>query len=217
MCGRFPQTSSPQQYAELFGISTDLSARPRYNVAPSTNIIACRVSHDGDKELSLLHWGLIPSWSKGPDNRFSMINARAETVASKPAYRTPFRKRRCLIPADGFYEWTPEDGKQPYYIHDKDDKPLVFAGIWDHWQDDQGDRIDSCSIIVCDANQQMKNIHDRMPVILSADSWESWLTSEDKDALQALLVPYSGDLDIYKISRAVNSPKHDGPELLKPV
>jgi putative SOS response-associated peptidase YedK len=93
----------------------------------------------------------------------------------------------------------------------------VFAGIWDHWQDDQGDRIDSCSIIVCDANQQMKNIHDRMPVILPADSWESWLTGEDKDALQALLVPYNGNLDIYRISRAVNSPKHDGPELLKPV
>ncbi len=215
MCGRFVQSSSPLQYADQFGISTDMSTKPRYNVAPTDNILACRLSSDGERELTSLHWGLIPSWSKGLDKRFSMINARAETVASKPAYRTPFRKRRCLIPADGFYEWKAEDGKQPYYIHSKDNKPLVFAGIWDHWQDEDGDRIDSCSIIVCDANQQMQGIHDRMPVILPDDTWDSWLEGKDKGALQAMLVPYSGNLDIYKVSRTVNSPRNDGPDLIK--
>ncbi len=111
MCGRFTQFSSPQRYAELFGLTTELSQKARYNITPGTDILACRFSLEGNKELVPLHWGLVPSWSKGPDKRYTMINARAETVASKPAYRTPFRRHRCLIPADGFYEWHAENGK----------------------------------------------------------------------------------------------------------
>jgi len=216
MCGRFSQSSSPQQYAEQFGISTDLSLKARYNVAPTDQVVACCLSDEGEKILTTLHWGLIPSWSKGPDKRFSMINARAETVASKPAYRGPFRKHRCLIPADGFYEWKQEDGKQPYYVHADANNPLVFAGIWDHWQDESGDRINSCSIIVCDANEQMHRLHERMPVILPADKWDDWLGEKSVDALQEMLVPYKGnDLEIYPVSRLVNSPTHEGEELIK--
>ncbi len=218
MCGRFSQSSSPQQYAEQFGISTDLSLKPRYNVAPTDHVVACCLSDQGEKILTTLHWGLIPSWSKGPDKRFSMINARAETVAEKPAYRGPFRKHRCLIPADGFYEWKQENGKQPYYVHARDNTPLVLAGIWDHWQDEDGDRIDSCSIIVCDANTQMRSLHERMPVILPIYMWDAWLAEQDVEVLQGLLVPYEGDdLDIYPVSRAVNSPTHEGAELIKPL
>ena len=216
MCGRFTQTSSPQGYAEQFGISTDLSHKARYNIAPSTDILACRMSVDGVKELTPLHWGLVPSWSKGPDKRYSMINARAETVASKPAFRTPFRRQRCLIPADGFFEWHAENGKQPYYIHRKDTAPLVFAGLWDQWGDSEGDVIDSCTIIVCAANNLMSPIHERMPVILDPAVFDDWLQSTDADYLQSLLLPYAGPgLEMYPVSRAVNSAKNDRAELLE--
>jgi len=215
MCGRFSQASSPERYAEQFGITTNLAHEPHYNVTPSYNIMACRLSNGLHKELTTLRWGLIPSWSKGVDNRYSMINARAETVATKPAYRNLFRKHRCLIPADGFYEWKQEDGKQPYYIHFKNNEPLVFAGIWDHWQDADGNKIESCSIIVCEANKQIRAIHERMPVILPADTWDTWLNEQDTNSLQNLLVSYNGnELDIYKVSRAVNHPKNDGAELI---
>jgi len=216
MCGRFTQYSSPQRYAELFGISTELSQKPRYNITPDSDILACRYSAEAGKELVRLHWGLVPSWSKGPDKRYSMINARAETVASRPAYRAPFRRHRCLIPADGFYEWHEENGKQPYYVHLDDNTPLAFAGLWDHWDDGQGDHIESCTIIVCDANKLMQPIHQRMPVILKADVFDSWLESDDTDYLQALLKPYEEtDLAMYPVSREVNYPKNDNAGLLK--
>jgi putative SOS response-associated peptidase YedK len=215
MCGRFIQYSSPQRYAELFGISTELSQNARYNITPGTDILACRYSLEGNKELVPLHWGLVPSWSKGPDKRYSMINARAETVASKPAYRGPFRHHRCLIPADGFYEWHEENGKQPYYIHRADNTPLAFAGLWDHWDDEAGDHIESCSIIVCQANKLMRPIHERMPVILQADVFDAWLQSDDTDYLQALLKPYAEkDIEMYPVSREVNNPRNDNARLL---
>lgn len=215
MCGRFTQVSSPRRYAELFGTTAEFTLKARYNVAPSSDIVACRLSPDGNKELVLLHWGLVPSWSKEQDKRYSMINARAETVASKPAYRAPFRHHRCLIPADGFYEWHTEDGKQPYYIHRKDNVPLAFAGLWDHWDDGEGNHIESCTIIVCGANSLMSPIHERMPVILKPDVFDSWMMNDDTDYLQSLLIPYEeNDLEIYPVSRAVNSPKNDRPDLV---
>ena len=216
MCGRFTQFSPPQCYAEFFGITTKLSQKPRYNIAPGTDILACRFSPEGNKELVPLHWGLIPSWSKGQDKRYSMINARAETVASKPAYRAPFRRHRCLIPADGFYEWHEENGKQPYYIHRADNTPLAFAGLWDHWDDGEGDKIESCTIIVCEVNKLMRPIHERMPVILKADVFDAWLESDDTDYLQTLLQPYEEtDLEMYPVSREVNYPKNDNAKLLE--
>ena len=215
MCGRFSQISSPQVFAELFGLESELAFRPRYNVSPNSDILACRVSLEGKKELVPLHWGLVPSWSKGLDKRFSMINARAETVATKPAYRAPFRRHRCLIPVDGFYEWHEENGKQPYYIKHLHDTPLVFAGLWDHWDDGEGDRIESCSIITCEASPFMLPVHERMPVILKAENFDAWLESEDTDYLQTLLVPYAEqDIEMYPVSPVVNNPRHDSAELL---
>jgi putative SOS response-associated peptidase YedK len=215
MCGRFSQISPPRRYAELFDTTSDFSLKARFNVAPSSDILACRLSPGGIKELVLLHWGLVPSWSKGLDKRYSMINARAETVASKPAYRAPFCHHRCLIPADGFYEWHAENSKQPYYIHRKDNVPLAFAGLWDHWDDGEDDHIESCSIIVCEANNLMSPIHERMPVILKPDVFDSWLKNNDTDYLQSLLIPYKeDDLEMYPVSRAVNSPKNDRPDLV---
>ena len=215
MCGRFSQISSPRRYAELFDTTSDFSLKARFNVAPSSDVLACRLSPDGKKELVLLHWGLVPSWSKSLDKRYRMINARAETVASKPAYRAPFRHHRCLIPADGFYEWHDENGKQPYYIHRMDNVPLAFAGLWDHWDDGEGNHIESCTIIVCAANNLMSQIHERMPVILKPNVFDNWLKNNDTDYLQSLLIPYQEtDLEIYLVSRAVNSPKNDRPELV---
>lgn len=218
MCGRFTQYSSPQRYAELFGVSSELPHNARYNVTPGTDILACRSTMEGSRELVPLHWGLVPSWSKGPDKRYSMINARAETVASKPAYRAPFRRHRCLIPADGFYEWHEEHGKQPYYIHRADNRPLAFAGLWDHWDNGAGGHIESCTIIVCEVNRLMRRIHERMPVILAADLFDAWLESEDTDYLQSLLKPDEiTDLEMYPVSREVNYPKNDNAGLLQPL
>lgn len=217
MCGRFTQINT-ESYAAMFGIQDGLSATPRYNLAPTDHILACRLNPDGKKEFTEMYWGLVPSWSNGPDSRYSMINARAETVAEKPAYRTPFRRHRCLVPADGFYEWMAENGKQPYYIHHVDKTPLVFAGIWDHWQDDSGDQIDSCAIIVCEANRQMRQVHERMPVILLPELWDTWLGESEVTRLQSMLRPYAKqDLDIYPVSKAVNNPKNDGEQLIAPV
>ncbi len=215
MCGRFTQFSSPQRYAKLFGLTTELSQKARYKITPGTDILACRFSLEGNKELVPLHWGLVPSWSKGRDKRYTMINARAETVASKPAYRGPFRRHRCLIPADGFYEWHAENGKQPYYIHRADNTPLAFAGLWDHWDNGEGDKIESCTIIVCQVNKLMHPIHQRMPVILKANVFDAWLEYDDTDCLRALLQPYEEtDLEMYPVSRLVNYPKNDNAELV---
>lgn len=146
-----------------------------------------------------------------------MINARAETVHEKPAYRKPFRSQRCLIPADGFYEWKRADGKQPYYFHRKDDTPLVLAGLWDHWEGENGETMDSCTIIVTEANDLMRPVHDRMPVILSPDFWETWLdTDTDTPTLLSLLTPYErSDIEGYAVSKQVNNVRHDAPELIE--
>lgn len=217
MCGRFTQISSPQTYAELFGIRSELSTSPRYNVTPGSDVLACRISLDGVKQLVPLHWGLVPSWSKGLDKRFSMINARAESVATKPAYRGPFRHHRCLIPVDGFYEWHSEDGKQPYYIHHANQTPLALAGLWDHWDDGEGDKIESCTIITTPANHFMLPIHERMPVILPPEMFDSWLSRDEPDMLQGLLAPYTrADLAMERVSRAVNNPRNDSAALIVP-
>ena len=215
MCGRFTQISSPPVYADLFGVSTELPNRKRYNIAPGHPVLACRISLEGKKELVPLHWGLVPSWSKGLDKRFTMVNARAETLATKPAYRGPFHRHRCLIPVDGFYEWHSENGKQPYYVHRKENTPLVLAGLWDHWDDGEGDRIESCTIITTKANDFMQPIHERMPVILKPAVFENWLSYDDTAYLQTLLLPYTdSDLELYPVSRDVNNPKADRAELI---
>lgn len=217
MCGRLVIYSPSERYAGLFGVTANFALSPRYNIPPTFEIPACRVSPQGEREMMLMRWGLVPRWSKGPDSRFSMFNARSETVHEKPAYRSAFKNQRCLIPVDGFYEWSQSNGKQPYFIHRRDNTPMVFAGLWDYWQGKDGNSIDSCTIIVTKANDEMQSIHDRMPVILDPRLFDDWLDPQNHavDELSDMLQPYaSGDLESYPVSRDVNTPRNDNPDLL---
>ena len=221
MCGRFTRTQSPEEYAKLFGVDTALHLKPQYNVAPTQDILACRTNQDGKRELALLHWGLIPSWAKEPRTGYSMINARAETVATKPAFRNAFKRQRCLIAADGFYEWKPtEHGKQPFYIFIKDHAPFAFAGLWEHWEGEGHEPVDSATIIVTSANKAVETIHDRMPVILPPSAYDEWLDPEvtNKDRLQELLVPYPAEeINMYPVNKFVNSARNNDERCVTPI
>ena len=220
MCGRLAIFSPPESFSELFGVDQVIDYSPSYNIPPTLAIPTCRLDIEGHRELLTMRWGLVPHWSKGPDSRFSMFNARAETVHEKPAFRGAFRKQRCLIPADGFYEWSQANGKQPYFIHRRDNAPLVFAGLWEQWRGESDESIDSCTIIVTEANEQMQALHDRMPVILRQRQFNDWLDPENDqiDDLRDMLKPYAaGDLEIYPVSRDVNRPKNDRAGLIERV
>lgn len=219
MCGRFSLTTEPSKLAEHFDLPTLPNLTPRYNIAPTQDIAVIRNGESGNKDLAMLHWGLVPHWSKGPDSRYSMINARAETIAEKPSFREAFRKRRCLIPADGFYEWQPsKDGKQPFRITLPNEEPFAFAGLWESWRGEDGTEINSCTIIVTEANKQVRTIHDRMPVILSPKHYEVWLNHTDEPAkLLGLLKPYEGNLTTHKVSRHVNNPANDDEICIRPI
>jgi putative SOS response-associated peptidase YedK len=223
MCGRYAITSPLEAVIKAFSVKgAGFNFPARYNAAPSQDLPVIRRAEDAERELTFMHWGLVPSWSKGPDARFSMINARSETVASKPAYRGPFRNRRCLVPANGFYEWRKTaDGKQPYFITMRTGEPFVFAGLWDHWTSPEGDEITSFTIMVTAANDCVRPIHDRMPVILGPDDYRSWLGEDgapSRTKLAILLRPYPAELmETYPVSRKVNSPANDSADLLEPV
>lgn len=214
MCGRFTLRTNIHEIAHLFELP-DVPTLPfRYNIAPTQDVAAVRRSPtQNDRELRLLHWGLIPSWSKDAKIASRLINARAETVAEKPSFRSAFTKNRCLILADGFYEWQKlADGKkQPFYIHRQDDGPFAFAGLWEAWDHD-GQAIESCTIITTTANEVMQPLHDRMPVILAKPAYDQWLDPQfkDKPALKELLKPCPADwLEAYPVSTRVNNPKHE--------
>jgi putative SOS response-associated peptidase YedK len=219
MCGRFVQYSAPEVYASQFDLDSICKAAPRYNIAPTQPVLAIRRTKDSKRELVPLRWGLVPSWSKGPDSRYSMINARTETVNSKPAYRNAFKHRRCLIPAEGFYEWKAgKGGKTPFLIRRADNEPFAMAGLWERWKGRAGEALESCTIVVTDANELVRDIHDRMPVILARNDFEGWLDPDNKDttSLLTMLVPANPDRwTMYRVSRQVNSPRNDGPELLE--
>lgn len=222
MCGRFFLDATQEDIEVLVGqlASADRLA-PRYNIAPGQPVPIVREDALGKRHLKLVHWGLVPSWSKGPDPHFSMINARAETVADKPAYRAPLRYRRCLIPASGFYEWQPTGRgfKQPFAIRRKDHRPFAMAGIWEHWMGADGSELESCSIIVTAANAALALVHERMPVILAPTDFAAWLdrAQQHPDDLLPLLRPSPAeDLEVYRVSREVNNPQQDGPRLIQP-
>jgi len=222
MCGRFVQASPSRAYAELFGLAdTELDLPPRYNVAPSQAVLAARMEPTHKTRLVPLRWGLVPGWSKGPDARYSMINARAETVHEKPAYRSAFKYRRCLIPSEGFYEWRSEGGrKQPWLIHRRDRRPFAMAGLWEHWQDPAGNELESCTIIVTQANALIAPIHDRMPVILDPTDWATWLdpANQNPAALGTLLRSYADEqMAAYPVSTRVNRPANEGAALIEPL
>lgn len=222
MCGRFFLDAELDELDELVGpfVEADRLA-PRYNIAPSQPIPVVREDALGNRQLKLLHWGLVPTWSKGPDPHYSMINARAETLAEKPAYRAAFRYRRCLIPASGFYEWHPTGRglKQPYVIRRADHAPLFMAGLWEHWMGADGSELESCSIVVTAANKVVAPVHERMPVILDPANYGIWLdrNHQHTDDLMALLRPCDPDLlEVYPVSREVNNPQNEGARLIQP-
>ena len=220
MCGRFALYSDPFILAKRFGVEALPELRPRYNVAPSQSIPIVR-EEIGARRFALARWGLIPHWAKDTKIGYHTINARAETVAEKPAFRNAFKRRRCLIPADGFYEWQAIPGskvKQPWFIVLRDREPMAFAGLWEQWRSPEGEELESCSIIVTDANELMQPIHERMPVILAPGDWNAWLETDAKDAggLQNLLKPYSAeDMAAWPVSMKVNSPRNDVEECVE--
>ncbi|MDD5460336.1 MAG: SOS response-associated peptidase [Methylococcales bacterium] len=220
MCGRFALYSDAFTLSKRFGVHMPPELRPHYNMAPSQNILIMR-QEEGKRSFALARWGLIPHWAKDMKIGYSMINARAETVADKPAFRAAFRYRRCLIPANGFYEWQVIPGsknKQPWFVTLKDRESMAFAGLWERWRSPEGEELESCTIIVTEANGLMRPIHDRMPVILAPADWDAWLGLEDKDAeyLQNLLKPYPTEkLKAWPVSTKVNNPRDDSVECIE--
>jgi putative SOS response-associated peptidase YedK len=218
MCGRYTLKTPINVLAKGFGITEyPSSLLPNYNVALAQEVAAV-VEEDDKRKLEILHWGLIPSWARDPAIGNKMINARAETVPKKPSFRSAFKKRRCLVLADGFYEWQKtDDGKQPYHIKMQDDSPFAFAGLWETWKN--GEEIRSCTIITTDANDLMSEIHHRMPVILHPEDYAMWLDPDfdEKEPLTSLLKPYPADtMEAYAVSRRVNKPSNNEPSVLEP-
>jgi len=218
MCGRFTLTVSARVLAELFDVPEPVGLAPRYNIAPTQQVLVARTG-DGGRELASVRWGLIPHWTDDPSIGSRMINARGETVATKPAFRSALKHRRCLIPADGFYEWKKEaGGKQPYLIRFADGRAFAFAGLWERWLPrDGGEPIDSCTIITTTPNELLRELHDRMPVILPTAAFDDWLRSEPPAAprLDELLAPHpAAQMEAFAVSRRVNSPAYDGPDCI---
>jgi len=221
MCGRFTLTAPYDVIYDYFGIgdqSPQPVFKPRYNIAPSQDIaVVMQLLEQPTRQLAMMHWGLIPHWAKDKKIGYKMINAKAETLTEKPSYRTAYKKRRCLIPADGYYEWKPmKDRKQPYYIQFHHHDLFAFAGLWEHWQGEQED-IYSCTIITTDADKKVGKIHTRMPVIMTLEYYERWLDPENQDteSLQDCLITDTSDIEFYPISMVVNSPKNEGADLIE--
>lgn len=223
MCGRFAYFSAHEAMVRLFGLPADTpEVEPRWNIAPTQFVPAVRVGADGRRRLSLLYWGLVPHWAREKAIGARMINARAETLREKPSFRTPFRQRRCLVLADGYYEWqaTP-DGKQPWFIRRADRAPFAMAGLWESWVETPGEPpLESCTIITTEAAAPLDAIHHRVPVVLAAADYDRWLATgaADLEALAALLVaPTAGLLEPVRVSRRVNNARNEGPELIEPL
>jgi putative SOS response-associated peptidase YedK len=222
MCGRYTITISADTAREDLGIvSMPDDYQPRYNVAPTQPVAV--VTDSVQRAAAWMHWGLIPFWAKDPSIASRLINARSETVMEKPAFKNAFHKRRCLILADGFYEWQkgsgPKGRSQPFYFKRNDEKAFAFAGLWEFWRSPEGLEIRSCTILTCDANDLVRPVHPRMPVMLSGDDLWAWLSSDLKpDELQSLLRSYPPELMMaYPVSLQVNRPDPDSPELIKPL
>jgi putative SOS response-associated peptidase YedK len=217
MCGRFTLRTPSNVLVTQFQLAVDPQLPLRFNIAPTQPVAVVRqTSADSPRELAMLHWGLIPSWAKDPKMGARMINARAETVAEKPSFRAAFRRRRCLVLADGYYEWQSTGGrsKQPYYIRRRDDAPFAMAGLWEHWP--KGDPpIESCTVITTAANDLTRPIHDRMPVILNEADYARWLDPELEDAGALLMPQEEGTLRADCVSTHVNRPANDDPRCIE--
>lgn len=227
MCGRFVSSNSPDKIAEFFGASFDSPQEApeqlpaNFNTAPTNDIYAVTADPEGERHIEVFQWGLIPSWAKDTKIGSKMINARAETVAEKPAFKGLLKKHRLLVPMDGFYEWK---DKKPVFIHRRDNEPLAVAGLWAAWRDKSGPAdapwLHSCTLITTSANKTMEPVHDRMPVILPESLWERWLdpTFQDLEALTKLLQPAANDLlTMHPVSTEVNNARNKGEHLIEPL
>ncbi len=221
MCGRFTLSGNTQELATLFDLDSVPELTPRYNIAPTQAVAAIRITqHSAKRELTFFNWGLIPSWAKDIKMGSRMINARSETVAEKPAYRAAFKRRRCLVPADGFYEWQKLDGyKQPHYIGMKDHVPFAIAGLWEHWEGGDGSVIESCTLLTTTPNDLVSSLHNRMPVIIHPEDYDDWLLpAPDTGLLMHLLRPYPAEeMVAYPVGTVVNSPANDSPACIEPL
>jgi len=221
MCGRFTLTVNPGELQDAFSeYSFPEQFSPRFNIAPTQPVLA--IANDGKNKADFFLWGLIPSWAKDPSIANKLINARGETIAEKPSFRGSFKYKRCLILADGFYEWKAQaDGKSkiPHYIHMKDRKPFAMAGLWDEWHSPDGGSVRTCTIITTEPNELMKTLHNRMPVILDPTEYAAWLnpSPQTPDNLLHLIKPFPADrMSAYPVSTMVNSPHSDRAELVVP-
>lgn len=223
MCGRYSQTHSAETIAQAFQLAIVPRLAPRYNIAPTQPVETVLQTRDRPgRQFRLLRWGLIPSWAKDPTIGNRLINARSESVSEKPSFRSAFKYRRCLVIADGFYEWQQQASKQkqPFYFRLQDHQPFAFAGLWEHWQAPTGEEMESCTILTTTANEVLSPVHDRMPVILEAKDYDRWLDPDlqNPTQLQSLLKPYTAAaMESYPVSRAVNSPAQDTPECIQPL
>ena len=219
MCGRFALTLPDDAMANLFEatLSNDLAPLPNYNICP-TNMIHTVTSDDGQRRLRPMRWGFLPHWYKTESGGPLLINARAETIAEKPAFKAACRERRCLVPATGFYEWTKDadDNRLPWYIHPAKGDLLAFAGVWQDWERD-GKALTTCAIVTTEANRAMSAIHHRMPVVVAKDDWPLWLGEAGKGAAALMTAPPEDALEFYRVDRKVNSNRASGPELIEPL
>ena len=224
MCGRYTVTSAPEAIRALFGYPEQPNFPPRYNIAPTQPIAIVRL-HEGKRQFALVRWGLLPSWVKDPKKFTLLINARGESLSDKPAFCAAIKRRRCLVPADGFYEWKATGGrgpkygpKQPYYVRAKSGKPIAFAGLWETWIGPNGEEMETAAIVTTRANRTLGPIHDRMPVIVPPEAFDLWLDCANVDAetAAALIAPASDDLlEAYEVSTEVNRTANDNEKLVQ--
>ena len=216
MCGRYTQTHSGADLAAAFQLTTEPAPPPRYNIAPSQPVSAIIA----DREYRIFQWGLVPSWAKDYKIGYRLINARSETAAEKPSFRAAFQRRRCLIPADGFYEWqrtASNKKKQPFYIHLRARPMFAFAGLWEQWEGGDGSYLETCTILTTEPNELMKPIHNRMPVIIPEAEYDRWLTAVPRQ-VQGLMRPYDADaMEAYPVSTLVNSPRNESADCIVPL
>jgi putative SOS response-associated peptidase YedK len=220
MCGRYTLTSAPEALRALFRYAEQPNFPPRYNIAPTQPVPIVRFV-DGKRQFALVRWGLLPSWVKDPKAFSLLINARGESVIGKPAFRAAMKRRRCLIPADGFYEWQKAgERKRPFFVRAKDGAPLAFAGLWESWQGPNGEEMETAAIVTTRANKTLAPIHERMPVVVPPEAFDLWLDTANVDATTAaaLIAPARDDLlEAHEISTAVNRTANDNAKLIEPV
>ncbi|MEX2453709.1 MAG: SOS response-associated peptidase [Rhodospirillaceae bacterium] len=224
MCGRYTLTVTPEKLREIFGFDVTPNLEPRFNIAPTQPAPVVRVrDRGGPRTLDLLRWGLVPSWSKDSGGGAKLINARGETIADKPSFRDAFAEWRCLVPADGFYEWRTEDGvKQPFRIGFRGGRPFAFAGLWESWtapggSPTAGETVETFSIVTTEANTKIRPIHHRMPAIVDPADYEAWLTGEAAAAKTAIRPFPPDDMAFYRVATRVNSVRNDDPDCIAPL